>query len=314
MGLTYNAGLDGHIADLATKSEPQGRKWVFGYDDHGNLISVTDPKGSDDPTKGDYTTRYTTTGTANGQGHRRQRPLYRLRRLRPSGYPRTTTDPFGCRPPLPSTTMHGQRSSRPPTAQGAHQHHGYDLYGTAARQPGTPRTRRRTSTSPPRRPSTTLTTTSSGRRPRTAPCRRRRTTPWTRSSRRSRPGLAERDPPRRTTYTYDNTGHLLTTTEPKGIATTSEPDDYVTQNRYDEINQLTSTVNALGDRIPTSTTTSGNKITVVDPKKNMTSDPNDFSAKNTYDLEHRVTRSPTRSARRRNALTTRTRSSSPQRS
>jgi YD repeat-containing protein len=35
--LTYNTTLNGHVADLATKTSPEGRTWAFGYDAVGNL-------------------------------------------------------------------------------------------------------------------------------------------------------------------------------------------------------------------------------------------------------------------------------------
>ncbi|MHA4820488.1 hypothetical protein ACXZ65_39775, partial [Streptomyces aculeolatus] len=54
---------------------------------------------------------------------------------------------------------------------------------------------------------------------------------------------------RETRYTYDRVGNLLTTTEPKGVATPDNPDDYVTTNTYDAIYQLTDVVNADGDKL-----------------------------------------------------------------
>ncbi|MEI5010341.1 RHS repeat-associated core domain-containing protein [Streptomyces sp. PmtA] len=97
------------------------------------------------------------------------------------------------------------------------------------------------------------------------------------------------EPLRRTAYTYDKTGHLRTTTEPKGVATPEIPDDYTTTQNYDEIYQLASVVNAVGEKISYSYDEVGNNVKVVDPKKNRTADPDDFSSKMTYDLEHRVT-------------------------
>ncbi|MHA4820491.1 hypothetical protein ACXZ65_39790, partial [Streptomyces aculeolatus] len=54
---------------------------------------------------------------------------------------------------------------------------------------------------------------------------------------------------RETRYAYDRVGNLLTTTEPKGVATADNLDDFVTTNTYDAIYQLTDVVNADGDKL-----------------------------------------------------------------
>ena len=53
------------------------------------------------------------------------------------------------------------------------------------------------------------------------------------------------EPQRKTTFTYDTVGNLLTTTEPKGNLTPNDPADFVTTNVYDEIYQLTRVVNVM---------------------------------------------------------------------
>lgn len=45
-GLTYRTFLRGHVADLVEKVSPEGRRWTFGVDGHGNVVSVTDPRGN----------------------------------------------------------------------------------------------------------------------------------------------------------------------------------------------------------------------------------------------------------------------------
>jgi YD repeat-containing protein len=97
-------------------------------------------------------------------------------------------------------------------------------------------------------------------------------------------------PERTTAYAYDKVGNVKTVTEPKGTATTSVPDDYVTTSHYDEIYQLTSVVNAAGDKVAYEYDEVGNVVTVIDPKKNATADATDYSAKSEYDLDHRVVR------------------------
>ncbi len=94
---------------------------------------------------------------------------------------------------------------------------------------------------------------------------------------------------RKTVYTYDTVGNLKTTTEPKGVLTTSDATDYVTTQHYDAIHQLTSAVNADGDKVSYEYDNVGNLITVIDPKKNATTDATDFTTKTAYDLNHRVT-------------------------
>lgn len=64
------------------------------------------------------------------------------------------------------------------------------------------------------------------------------------------------DPQRKTSFTYDKVGNVLTTTEPKGNLTTSTVGDFVTTNSYDEIYQLTRSSTPRTKRSATSTTTS----------------------------------------------------------
>ncbi|WP_351234461.1 hypothetical protein [Streptomyces sp. NPDC002133] len=75
----------------------------------------------------------------------------------------------------------------------------------------------------------------------------------------------------------------------KGALTAADPDDFKTTNTYDAIYQLTSVVNAAGDRISYEYDNVGNLITVVDPKKNVTPEATDCTTKTAYDLNHRVT-------------------------
>ncbi|MGW5366552.1 DNRLRE domain-containing protein [Actinopolymorpha pittospori] len=51
--------LDGYIADLETKTSPEGRKWAFTYTPSGDLQTVTDPAGTATTTvDDDYVTTY----------------------------------------------------------------------------------------------------------------------------------------------------------------------------------------------------------------------------------------------------------------
>ncbi|MFC6016041.1 DUF6531 domain-containing protein [Plantactinospora solaniradicis] len=95
--LGYRFALDGHVADLTEKTSPEGRRWQFVYDDRGNLVAVTDPKGTASAADGDYTSRYVydefghlvTTTDANGNP-----TTYADYDV--NGYPRRITDALGC--------------------------------------------------------------------------------------------------------------------------------------------------------------------------------------------------------------------------
>jgi RHS repeat-associated protein len=96
------------------------------------------------------------------------------------------------------------------------------------------------------------------------------------------------DPPRKTSYTYDNVGNVLTATEPNGNLT-GTVGDFVTTNNYDEIYQLLSTVDAGGNRMSYEYDNVGNVITEIDGRKSATPDPADFTTKYGYDRDHRIT-------------------------
>ncbi|MFR9781126.1 hypothetical protein ACL02O_34460, partial [Micromonospora sp. MS34] len=91
--LTYQYQLNGYVADLATKTSPEGRKWSFGYTTEGDLETVTDPIGTSTTTAGDYTTTNTydtwgqlqTSKDANGN-------VTTYGNYDPNGYPQAITD------------------------------------------------------------------------------------------------------------------------------------------------------------------------------------------------------------------------------
>ncbi|WP_454854066.1 golvesin C-terminal-like domain-containing protein [Promicromonospora soli] len=101
------------------------------------------------------------------------------------------------------------------------------------------------------------------------------------------PKDTETGPDRVSQYEYDTVGNLATVTEPKGVATTGDATDFVTTYGYDAIYQQTSVTNADGDVISYTYDEVGNLTKTVDPKKNATADPDDFTSKTTYDLNHR---------------------------
>ncbi|MFE7393314.1 DNRLRE domain-containing protein [Streptomyces sp. NPDC057582] len=282
---TYQTGLNGYIADLFQKKSPEGRTWQFGYDTFGNLKTVTDPKGVATTTAGDYTTAYEynsygqLTKATDGNGHATVNSGFG-----PTGYPDKITDA------LQKSTdfVYDERGQvREVTdALGKKTKQTYDTFGrplvkTVPKDTGVLITTPEpvydandnvtTSTAPNGAVSTAVYDDADQITSATAP----KDTPIS--------------PVRTSAYTYDKVGNLMTTTEPKGTLTTSDPADYVTTNTYDEIYQLTDVVNATGDKISYTYDNVGNVTKVVDPKKNATADTTDYTSKTDYDLNHRVT-------------------------
>ncbi|MBM9623983.1 DNRLRE domain-containing protein [Streptomyces zhihengii] len=282
---TYQTRLDGFSADLFTKTSPEGRRWQFGYDTYGNLKTVTDPKGVATTTAGDYTTSYAydsygqLTKATDANGNATVNGDFGA-----TGYPATITDALG----EPTTYVYDVRGQvREVTdALGTKTTQEYDTFG-----------RPLVSTVPKDRATGELITTpapiydaNDNVTTVTAPHGAVSTAVYDAADQITS-GTAPKDSPtapaRTTTYSYDKAGHLRTTTEPKGLATPADPSDYATTNTYDEIYQLVSVVNGVGDKISYTYDEVGNVVTVVDPKKNLTADTADYTTKTVFDLNHR---------------------------
>ncbi|MFF1397025.1 DNRLRE domain-containing protein [Streptomyces sp. NPDC058287] len=283
---SYQTRLDGFSADLFTKTSPEGRKWQFAYDSFGNLKTVTDPKGVSTATAGDYTTSYEydafgeLTKATDANNHATVNSAFG-----PTGYPDRITDA------LQKSTdfVYDERGqvTQVTDALGKKTTQTYDTYG-----------RPLVNTVPKDQSAGTLITTP-------APvydANDNVTTSTTPSGAVSRAVYDSADQvtsatgpannqtsPRTSTYTYDKVGNLKTTTEPKGTATTADATDFVTTNNYDAVYQLTSVVNANGDKVSYEYDNVGNVTKLIDPKKNATTDTTDYAAKTDYDLDHRVT-------------------------
>ena len=280
----YTTRLDGYSADLTVKTSPEGRKWNFGYDSFGNLTSVTDPKGVATTTVGDYTTKYeydvygqqTRTVDANGNASVNAD-------FEPSGYPKTITDAeshatkfvYDERGQVTTVTNALQKTttqtydtfgrpmvSKVPKDQAA------GVYITTLAPDYDANDNVTRSTDPAGVPTTAVYDAGDQLTSSTGP--------------------DNNTIGRKTAYTYDKVGNLRTTTEPKGVATTTDATDFVTTNHYDAAYQLTSVVDAKGDKVSYEYDNVGNMVTVVDPKKNATADTTDYTSKSTYDLNHRV--------------------------
>ncbi|MEU2742065.1 DNRLRE domain-containing protein [Streptomyces sp. NPDC007095] len=284
---TYQTRVNGYSADLYTKTSPEGRQWLFGYDTFGNLKTVTDPKGVSTPTAGDYTTTYAydsygeLTSVTDANQHTSTYSSFD-----PNGYPQTSTgpapynkavttayDPLG--QVLSVTDQMGHTTTQTydvygrPLVKKVPKDQAGGVYITAPAPVYDANDNVTQSTAPNGAVSTAVYDNADEVTSATAP--KDHTT----------------DPTRTTSYTYDKIGELKTTTEPKGTLTTSDPTDYVTTNTYDSIGELTDVVNANGDKVSYQYDDVGNATTVIDPVKNATTDTTDYTSKTDFDFDHR---------------------------
>ncbi|WP_370265416.1 DNRLRE domain-containing protein [Streptomyces sp. V4I8] len=285
----YQTRADGYSADLFRKTSPEGRAWQFGYDTFGNLKTVTDPKGvATTSVPDDYTAKYeydsygqlTKAIDANGNATTNSD-------FGPTGYPARITDALN----RSTSYVYDARGqvTEVTDARGKTTTQDYDTFG-----------RPLVSTVPKDQDEAALITTpapefdaNNNATKVTAPNGAVSTAVYDAADQvisATAPKDSPTAPERTTAYTYDKVGNVKTVTEPKGTATTSVPDDYLTTSNYNEIYQLTSVVNAAGDKVVYQYNNVGDAVTVIDPKKNATADTTDYSTKSEYDLNHRVVR------------------------
>ncbi|MER5212221.1 DNRLRE domain-containing protein [Streptomyces sp. NPDC002838] len=289
----YQTRDDGYSADLVRKTSPEGRAWTFGYDCFGNLKTVTDPKGTAswttgvcEPTTSGYTTKheYNAHGELTKATDANGNPTS-YSGFGPTGYPSTITDAKT----NPTTFVYDERGqvTQVTDALGKKSTQTYDTFG-----------RPLVSTVPKDQNGGVLITmpapeydANDNVTKATAPNGAVSTAVYDDADQvtsATAPTNNNTDP-RTSAYTYDKVGNVKTVTEPKGTLTTSNPTDYVTTSHYDQINQLTSVVNADGDRISYEYDNVGNVTKVIDPKKNATADTTDYTTRTDYDLNHRIT-------------------------
>ncbi|WP_314618205.1 golvesin C-terminal-like domain-containing protein [Streptomyces stackebrandtii] len=284
---TYQTRVDGYAADLFTKTSPGGRTWQFAYDVFGNLKKVTDPKGtSTTSVADDYTVSYEYDGygqltkvtDANGN------PTTNAE-FGPTGYPAKITDA------LSNTTrfVYDERGKVTEVTDplGKKTTQTYDTFG-----------RPQVNTVPKSQDTGDLIVTpapvydaNDNVTKSTAPNGAVSTAvydPADQVTSASAPKDTATSEERQSTYAYDRVGNLRATTEPKGTLTMSDTTDYTTTNNYDEIYQLTSVVNAAGDKISYVYDNVGNPVKTIAPKKNATADPDDYTTTTTFDLNHRA--------------------------
>lgn len=100
---------------------------------------------------------------------------------------------------------------------------------------------------------------------------------------------------RATEAKYNDLGQLIEETAPVGVATTTNPDDFVTRYAYDKVGQLTRVQVPFADTDGTSKTATtrfsydlvGNQVEAIDPVKNATAIDSDYTIRTGYDLNHR---------------------------
>jgi RHS repeat-associated protein len=284
--LAYRFGLKGHTAELTEKTSPEGRKFTFGYDNFGNLTSVTDPKGNATSTAGDYTSVYTydtwgqqkTSTDANDN-------TTKYDDYDPVGYPRKITDALNLVETYEYDAIGNVVSIT--DANDNTSQYTYDIFGRplSSRVPKdaannvyivTPGATYDRNDNIVREEMANGAVTEAGH------------DPVDRLAYVTQPKDGSSGPERTATYEYDPVGNLLAQTEPKGTLT-SDPDDYVTRYRYDELNQLIEVTDANGGRLTSDYDNVGNLIMVADQRKSATTDPNDFTEKYAYDLNRRPT-------------------------
>ncbi|MGS2615359.1 golvesin C-terminal-like domain-containing protein [Micromonospora sp. LZ34] len=284
--LGYQRQLNGYVAELTEKTSPEGRKHTFGYEPDGDLAWVVDPVGNTTADANDYKTSYTydawgqllTATDANGNTTVNSD-------FDANGYPKVITDPD-----TKSTRYSYDDRGQVKTVT--------DAYGKVTSQEYDTFGRPQEKKVPKDQDAGDFIVTPAPKydvndnvlesyAPNGAVSKaffdEADQLSYTLSSV-DEPG----DPERRTSFTYDKVGNLLTTTEPKGNLTPTAG-DYTTTNVYDEIYQLTSVTNARGDKI-TYEYRHGDVVKMVDPRKNATPDTSDYTTSYEYDLAHRLTR------------------------
>ncbi|MFD1145582.1 DNRLRE domain-containing protein [Saccharothrix hoggarensis] len=284
--LDYRFELDGHIADLTSKTSPEGRRWQFAHDAKGNLTSVTDPKGTATPTAGDHETTYTydehgqllvaTDANGNPTTYSDYDPV---------GYPRTSKDALG----NTTATVYDVRGNVTSVtdAQGKTTTQTYDVFGRPleSRVPKDAAAGEFIVTPAPEYdPNGNITR-------KTAPNGAVSGATYDALDQMVAASLPKDDPsgPVRTaTFAYDKVGNVLGETTPMGNLTPADPGDRTTRYEYDDVYRLTASVNALGGRATVEYDSVGNAVTVVDPRKNATADAADFTTKYTHDLNGKV--------------------------
>ncbi|WIM97628.1 DNRLRE domain-containing protein [Actinoplanes oblitus] len=275
--LTYQMQLNGYVADLATKTSPEGRKYTFGYTTEGDLQTVTDPTGAVTTNVWDTWGRLLEAKDANGNSTW-------FDDFHPSGYPRVITDALKAR----TTFVYDPRGNvtELTNAKQAKTTQGYDTFGRPkdkVEPVDAAGGRYLTTKASAYDANDNIVTAYAANGTSTTSVYDKADQPTATVAPKDEAG----DPERRTTYTYDKVGNVLTVTSPEGNVTAATG-DHTTTTRYDSLYQAVEIRDAKGRRVTSDYDNVGNLVTIVDAKKNATADPADYTTKLEYDLLHRV--------------------------
>ncbi|WP_211770932.1 golvesin C-terminal-like domain-containing protein [Kutzneria sp. CA-103260] len=281
IGVSYQTFLNGHVADVVSNTSAEGRTSTFGYDQSGNLISVTDPNGNVSGTPpGHFTTKYTYDSTGqpltstDANGH-----STRFGNFDPNGFPQTTTDALGA----VTTTNYDVVGNVVSITDANHKTstYTYDIFkrpllskvpkdqdkGQYVVTPG-PVYDRNDNVVRLTAPNGAVGTASYDASDRVVAS--------------TLPKDTDTGPNRLTTYGYDRVGNTITTTQPNGNLPGAARGSFTTTNTYDELNRVIAETDANGGRTTYTYNNVGDNTSITDPLGHVT-------AKYTYDLNHRTT-------------------------
>ncbi|WP_328472180.1 DNRLRE domain-containing protein [Actinoplanes sp. NBC_00393] len=275
--LTYQTQLGGYVADLATKTSAQGRKWSFTYTTAGDVATVTDPGGAVTTNTYDTFGRLLTAKDPNGN-------VTAFSDYHATGYPRIITDALNAK----STFVYDARGNvtELANAKQAKTTQGYDTFGR-------PKDRVEPVDAANNRYLTTKAAEydANDNIVKAYAANGASGTATYDKADQAIESVAARDdansPERRTTTTYDKVGNVVSVTAPQGNLT-STAGDHTTTTKYDAVYQPIEAVNGKGQKVTSVYDNVGNLVTLIDAKKNATADTADYTAKIEYDVAHRI--------------------------
>ncbi|MFR9780772.1 polymorphic toxin-type HINT domain-containing protein, partial [Micromonospora sp. MS34] len=282
--LTYQRSLNGYVAEMTSKTSPEGRKWTFTYTGEGDIATVTDPVGNTTATAGDYTSTNTydewgqLTAVKDANGNTTKYDLFH-----DSGYPTLITDAGNGT----STFTYDDRGNVTEVQNGKHAKvtQEYDVFGrpTTKVEPLDAANNRFITTPAPVYDANDNITTAYAANGAAS------TSVYDKADQvveTLAPKDEPTDPERKTTTTYDKVGNVLTVTEPQGNLT-STVGDYTTTTKYDAIYQPIEVTNGLGQKVVSEYDNVGNVKVLYDAKKTASA-ADDYTTQYEYDLNHRV--------------------------
>ncbi|WP_158842816.1 golvesin C-terminal-like domain-containing protein [Saccharothrix deserti] len=284
--LTYRTAMDGHVADLTEKVTPEGRKWLFVHDDNGNLLSVTDPKGTATEDPNDYTSRYShdefghLIDQTNANGHTTVFGDYD-----PNGFPQIITDALNCASRFRYDDIGNVVSTV--DARGKTSTFTYDIFKRPldSREPKDQAAGVYIVTPGPRYDANDNVVTSTAAN---GAVTRVMYDEMDQQVAVYAPKDTPDGPEKLTTSVYDPVGNLVKQTLPKGMLTSGDPNDFSFTMAYDELGQLMHVTDVNGNRTSAEYDDVGNLVKEVDARKNKTPDVNDSTTRYVFDANHQV--------------------------